>query len=227
MTYQKRTETWAWVLGIIAAIIVVGFIGSVWQDNRVIEQAVTTNDVQTSPFASAPIATDPAPTETGIIPTENESEMGTVAVVPETAPGSVETSTDTPVNSDTTAEMGTVPTEQAIDFEISEGTNLATNPDQYLNATVAVEGVLNEAVSDGVFTVTGGGEEMLIISKTQQLGKIEKGANVRIVGTAKRMTTTELAVLESEVGYDLQDDLAKKFENQMVVVAETVQAQAH
>ena len=213
MTNEKRTETSAWVLGILAAIIVVGFIGSIWQDNRVIEQTITNNDNQPSPLADAPIATAPVSTETGIIPTENESEMGTVSVTPETGPGTVET--------------GAVPTEESVDFEISESTNLATNPDQYLGATVAINGVLNETVSDGVFTVTGGGEEMLIISKTQQLGDIEKGAQIRIVGTAKRMTSTELATFETEVGYDLQDDLAKRFENQIVVIADTVQAQAH
>ena len=147
------------------------------------------------------------PSETGIVPTENESEMGTVAVTPETVPA--------------------VPTEKRADFEIGENTNLATNPNQYIGATVAVEGVLSEAVSDGVFTVTGGGEEMLVISKIQQLGDIEKGAQVRIVGTAKRMSMTELTALETEVGYDLKDELAKRFENQIVVVAETVQALAH
>ncbi len=221
MTNRKRTETWAWVLGILAAIIVVGFIGSIWQDNRVIDQAVTRNIIQPSPLADAPIATAPVtpemslfpseagttPSETGIVPTENESEMGTVAVTPETVPA--------------------VPTEERVDFEIGESTNLATNPNQYIGATVAVEGVLSEAVSDGVFTVTGGGEEMLVISKIQQQGDIEKGAQVRIVGTAKRMSMTELTALETEVGYDLKDDLAKRFENQIVVVAETVQAQAH
>jgi len=106
---------------------------------------------------------------------------------------------------------------------------ISRNPEVYLDQQVTVAGTVNRVLGDGAFTVLGDGlladDEVLIlgVSEGAQAVEVGEGERLRITGTLRRF---DAAAMEGEVDVDLDDDSFAAFEDEAVIMAESIEATA-
>ena len=121
-------------------------------------------------------------------------------------------------------------TETENDVAIAEESNVTTedlsaNLDSYLGQTVSVREEVEELVGDYAFMLDDdqlfGGEETLIINASGQPVDLVEGddTDVQVTGEVRELI---LADLEQEYGFDLDDDAFIDYENQPVIVAQSI-----
>lgn len=201
MADQTQSRFWGWIGAIVAAILVIWGISAIWGDRN--------EDLSTS------VAPPPADVET--------AETATT-------PGTMIGDNDTTAADETATTAPSAGTPAGVDFVITEESELNENPDRYIGSKLAVDGEVNETIgaenrmftldTDGVI----GGSEVLVLTKATGSGPVEKGAQIRVVGTGRRLQQADLASLETELGYDLDDNLLTGYDQKIVIIAETVAA---
>lgn len=121
-------------------------------------------------------------------------------------------------------------TETENDVAIAEESNVTTedlsaNLDRYLGQTVSVREEVEELVGDYAFMLDDdqlfGGEETLIINASGQPVDLVEGddTDVQVTGEVRELI---LADLEQEYDFDLDDDAFIDYENQPVIVAQSI-----
>ncbi len=111
--------------------------------------------------------------------------------------------------------------------------DITDNPQEYYNSNVTVSGQVGELVGPRAFTIgteddVGGGT--LLVVGAQQLpeiieGEAEEIAADDVVQVSGPVQEFNIAEVEDEIGFDLQDGLFSDFEGRPVVVANTVDLQ--
>jgi hypothetical protein len=103
--------------------------------------------------------------------------------------------------------------------------DLSENLDSYLGQTVSVREEVEELVGDYAFMLDEdqlfGGEETLIINASGQPVDLVEGddTDVQVTGEVRQLI---LADLEQEYGFDLDDDAFVDYEDQPVIVAQSI-----
>jgi hemin uptake protein HemP len=103
--------------------------------------------------------------------------------------------------------------------------DLSENLDSYLGKTVSVREEVEELVGDYAFMLDDdqlfGGEETLIINASGEPVDLVEGddTDVQVTGEVQELI---LADLEREYGFDLDDDAFIDYENQPVIVAQSI-----
>jgi hypothetical protein len=116
------------------------------------------------------------------------------------------------------------------DETMAEETNVTTqdlsaNLDAYLGQTVSVREEVEELVGDYAFMLDEdqlfGGEETLIINASGQPVSLVEGddTDVQVTGEVRELV---LADLEQDYGFDLDNELFVDYENQPVIVAQSI-----
>jgi predicted ester cyclase/uncharacterized protein YdeI (BOF family) len=157
--------------------------------------AVTTDQSQTSPATSDQVAVGEAGDNAGL------------------ATGDTETSGQTDAQ---TGVAGTNP--QALDAVLD-------NPAEFCGQTVTVEGNVTEQLNERMVRLTD--DDLLLADSVLVLHSVDGGlgasmaqnARVQVTGTVEPFV---LADLESQFGFDLDDALFASFENQPVIIADSI-----
>jgi hemin uptake protein HemP len=103
--------------------------------------------------------------------------------------------------------------------------DLSENLDAYLGQTVSVREEVEELVGDYAFMLDDdqlfGGEEILIINASGQPVNLVEGddTDVQVTGEVRELI---LADLEQDYGFDLDDELFVDYEDQPVIVAQSI-----
>lgn len=112
---------------------------------------------------------------------------------------------------------------EAANVTLSEVTD---NTDAYLGQTVVVQGDVTDLVGTNSFTLNDasllGGDSVLVVgTEGGVIGR--EGDTVQVTGTVRQF---DLASIEQEAGYDLEDELFTPFEGQTVIVAQSMRTVA-
>lgn len=105
-------------------------------------------------------------------------------------------------------------------YDDAEGQNVivADSVDTLTGEDITVAGEVSEVVSDVAFRLAGVGWDVLILDSA--MGAAEEGEAVQVMGTVRRF---ELLTIEEELGTDLDDELYVDFEDQLVLVADSIE----
>lgn len=105
-------------------------------------------------------------------------------------------------------------------YEESEGQNVivADSVDTLTGEEITVAGEVSEVVSDVAFRLAGVGWDVLILDAA--MNSAEEGEAVQVSGTVRRF---EILTIEEELGADLDDELYVDFEDQLVLVADSIE----
>jgi hypothetical protein len=106
--------------------------------------------------------------------------------------------------------------------------DVVDNPTAYAGRTVTLDGEVEETFSPGrAFSMTGGGviaeNEIIVLSKGQQVMPVEEGQMVRATGTVRAYAADTRSQLETDLGWTFESNLEAELQQaKAVLIAENI-----
>ena len=106
--------------------------------------------------------------------------------------------------------------------------NINKEPQNFYGKTVTVSGEVDKLLNPRAFQVSGEGmtnNDIIVITKkplsdmTAQAAQLTEDARVQVTGTVRRF---DMAAVEKEVGFDLDDKMFSDWRDKPVVIAESI-----
>jgi hypothetical protein len=108
--------------------------------------------------------------------------------------------------------------------------DVVDNPTAYTGRTVTLSGEVEETYDPGrAFSMTGSGviaeNQILVLTKGQHAVPVEEGRTLRATGMVRTYSAAERQQLQSELGWEFDDELAAELdERKSVLIAENISA---